>query len=80
MADIGEQTSDPFAAFEVVAGTTRDPYPDFARAPLYGQVQCSHCSLRVSHRLSGSHVLAWTPDSVSRVAPDEVSAQAIGWN
>jgi cytochrome P450 len=31
MADIGEQTSDPFAAFEVVAGTTRDPYPDFAR-------------------------------------------------
>ena len=31
MSDTGEETSDPFATFEVVAGTTRDPYPEFAR-------------------------------------------------
>jgi cytochrome P450 len=31
MPDPGDVESDPFAAFEVVAGTTRDPYPDFAR-------------------------------------------------
>ncbi len=31
MAELAEESSDHFAAFEVVAGTARDPYPDFAR-------------------------------------------------
>jgi cytochrome P450 len=31
MSDITAPENDPFALFDVVAGTTRDPYPDFAR-------------------------------------------------
>jgi cytochrome P450 len=31
MTDAGKHADDPFAAFAVVAGTTRDPYPEFAR-------------------------------------------------
>ncbi len=31
MSDTGGVIDDPFAAFEAVAGTTRDPYPEFAR-------------------------------------------------
>ncbi len=31
MTETGQRAEDPFAAFEVVAGTTRDPYPEFAR-------------------------------------------------
>lgn len=31
MTEFAESTVDPFALFDVVAGTTRDPYPDFAR-------------------------------------------------
>ncbi len=31
MPDPGDEPSDPFVAFEAVAGTTRDPYPEFAR-------------------------------------------------